>query len=107
MTSSSEQSERLPISLPDSVGDRFREILGAPMYEYRDGRGALWTLFQIEAAMHRVREETIESGDWVPMPKNADQAVAMWLIGEAWVRANAPDRLSPLPTPPQKDLESR
>lgn len=33
--------------------------------------------------------------DRIPMPQNADQAVGMWLIGENWVRSNAPERLKP------------
>lgn len=31
----------------------------------------------------------------IPMPRNADEAVAMWLLGERWVRDNAPERLRP------------
>ncbi len=29
----------------------------------------------------------------VPMPQNADEAAGMAMLGEAWLRANAPDRL--------------
>lgn len=29
----------------------------------------------------------------VPMPRNADHAVAMLLLSESWLRNNAPDRL--------------
>ena len=34
----------------------------------------------------------------VPMPKSADEAAAMALVGEFWLRHNAPDRLK---TPPE------
>lgn len=29
----------------------------------------------------------------IPMPTNADEAVAMVLLGESWLRHNAPERL--------------
>lgn len=36
-------------------------------------------------------------GDRVPVPQNADQAVLMSLLGEQWLRDNAPDRLRATP----------
>lgn len=38
--------------------------------------------------------------DRVPMPTNSDQAAAMSLLGEAWLRANAPERLRATPPAP-------
>jgi hypothetical protein len=43
--------------------------------------------------------------DTVPMPQNADKAVAMWLIGEAWIRANAKERLLPTVVLNQRDVD--
>lgn len=51
---------------------------------------------------HPEMYERPAQGDSVPMPQNADQAALMALIGEAWLRNNAPERLKP-PAPAVPD----
>ena len=51
--------------------------------------------------------ETFEAASTIGLPQNADQAVWMWLIGERWVRENAPERLKPVPTTPDAGAVER
>lgn len=46
-----------------------------------------------EIARLDARIKELESPGSIPMPKNEDQAAGMALVGESWLRANAPHRL--------------
>lgn len=129
MTSSSEQSERLPISLPDSVGERFKQIWKEESARVTGGiRGCenAWVLSEDELlrAMHRVREETIacQWQDIETAPRDGRRFLTYRPVGSGieigcfwegyWQDdtgevVTPPTHWMPLPTPPQKDLESR
>lgn len=45
-----------------------------------------------------------QSADTVPVPTNADQAALMVLLGEAWLRGHAPERLRAPQSPAEPNL---
>ena len=75
-------------------------------YVYAAMRTA-WRAWKARAALANVQPKGMD-GDTVPMPQNADQAAAMALLGERWLRDNAPERLkatqAPAPAPVPAEL---